>query len=261
MNNQKSISKIFSLKGKHVLITGSTRGIGNAFAKAFLNAGCNVWIHGRNEDKCKQVAKDLNTPYWVAADMLNENAVEIISDKINQHTGKLDILINNAAIEKINPFNKFNLKKFDETFQVNVRAVIKLTYAMLPLLKASDSASVINITSIHQEIPYPHNMAYSMSKAAIGMFTKTLALELAPFGIRVNNFAPGAVKTEINREVIEENEDQFNEWIPLGRVAEVEDMTGSILYLASDASKYVTGTTLYADGGYSQNLVRYRPEE
>ncbi len=130
-----------------------------------------------------------------------------------------------------------------------------------PPLKRSPAGSIINITSIHQTVPYPNNAAYSMSKAALAMFTKVAALELAPRHIRVNNFAPGAVETDINRDVLDAiGRDKFQEWIPLGRVAITREMIGPALFLASNASSYVTGTTLYADGGYRQNLVRYRPE-
>lgn len=95
---------------------------------------------------------------------------------------------------------------------------------------------------------------------ALAMFTKAIAVELAPFGVRVNNLAPGAVETEINRDVIQEiGENKFREWIPAGRVAQSDEMIGPVVFLASDAASYVTGATLYADGGYLQNLVRYRP--
>jgi NAD(P)-dependent dehydrogenase (short-subunit alcohol dehydrogenase family) len=174
---------------------------------------------------------------------------------------RLDALVNNAGVEIIMPVERMNMDTFDLIWRVNVRAPVELTHLLLPLLRKAGGASVINVTSIHQETPYPNNSAYSMSKAALGMFTKTAALEFTPYGVRVNNLAPGAVETEINREVIEEiGRDSFGEWIPLGRVAQTDEMIGPALFLASDASSYVTGTTLYADGGHLQNLVRYRPE-
>ena len=135
-----------------------------------------------------------------------------------------------------------------------------LTHLLLPLLKKSSGASVINITSVHETIPYPHNASYSMSKAALCMFTRVMALELAPHKIRVNNLAPGAVETDLNRDVLDRiGRDKFAEWIPLGRVATADEMIPPAVFLASDASKYITGTTLYAEGGYIHNLVRYRP--
>jgi gluconate 5-dehydrogenase len=168
--------------------------------------------------------------------------------------------VNNAGIEPVMPLEKLELAKFDACFAVNVRAPMQLTTALLPLLKAANGASVINVTSIHDTTPYPHNAVYSMSKAALAMFTKVAAIELAPFKIRVNNLAPGAIETDINREVIEQmGRQNFAQWIPAGRVGTVDEVVGPALFLASDAASYVTGATLYADGGYRHNLLRYRP--
>jgi len=169
----------------------------------------------------------------------------------------LDILINNAGIEYTNPIEEYEEGVFDRTFDINVKSVIALTHRLIPLLKQSESGNILNVTSIHQETPYPNHAIYSMSKAALGMFTKCLALELAPYNIRVNNFAPGAVRTEINQEVVDYLEDKFKEWIPLGRVAHTSEMIGTALYLCSSASSYTTGATFYVDGGYREHIVRY----
>jgi len=249
------IEQYFDLKGRKVLVTGSTRGIGYALAKGFLNVGCEVWIHGRKASDCERVAHELDT-HWVNGDLGSVEAVEKIANEILA-MGELDVLINNAAIEHHNPIEDFDLKVLEHTFHVNVRAPNLLIHRLLPLLKKSSSGNILNITSIHQETPYPKHSAYSMSKAALGMLTKCLALELAPYHIRVNNFAPGAVKTEINQQVVEAMERKFNAWIPLGRVASVDEMVGTALYLCSDAASYVTGSTFYVDGGYRQNIVRY----
>jgi NAD(P)-dependent dehydrogenase (short-subunit alcohol dehydrogenase family) len=173
---------------------------------------------------------------------------------------KLDILVNNAAVEFIMPFEKTDFAKSEATWRVNVRAAQELTHALLPLLLKSGKGSIINVSSIHDSMPYPHNLDYNMSKAALNMFSRSLALELGPKGIRVNNLSPGAVETDINKDVIDQiGRDKFGEWIPLGRVSTVQEMLGPAIFLASDASSYVNGATLYADGGYMLNLVRYRP--
>lgn len=246
-----------SMKNKLAFVTGSTRGIGKATAAGLLAAGCKVWIHGKDEESCRQTCEELNANGWIALDLSEADAGRRLSCEVRSQIGSLDILINNAGIEAFNPFEEFDLELYDNIFQVNVRSAVSLTYGLLPLLKQSSNGIIINITSIHQEIPYPKNMAYSMSKAALAMFSRTLALELAPYNIRVNNFAPGAVRTEINREIIDQFEDKFREWIPLQRVAETKEMIGSILYLCSDSSSYTTGSTLFADGGYSLNFIRY----
>jgi NAD(P)-dependent dehydrogenase (short-subunit alcohol dehydrogenase family) len=247
------------LDGKVALITGSTSGIGKALAQGFAAAGARVWLHGRNEVAGETLAQQLGTRF-VAADLAQAEQVERLAQTLLAAEERLDILVNNAGVEIIMPIEQMNMDNLDMIWRVNVRAPFQLTHLLLPRLKQT-RGSVINITSIHDTMPYPNNSAYSASKAALAMFTKTIAVELAPHGVRVNNFAPGAVETEINRDVIREiGEDKFREWIPLGRVAQTDEMIGPALFLASDASSYVTGTTLYADGGYLQNLVRYRPE-
>jgi gluconate 5-dehydrogenase len=247
------------LDGKVALITGSTSGIGKALAQGFAAAGARVWLHGRNELAGETLAQQLGTRF-IAADLSQSEQVERLAQTLLAAEERLDILVNNAGVEIIMPIEQMNMDNLDMIWRVNVRAPFQLTHLLLPRLKQT-RGSIINITSIHDTMPYPNNSAYSASKAALAMFTKTIAVELAPHGVRVNNFAPGAVETEINRDVIREiGEDKFREWIPLGRVAQTDEMIGPALFLASDASSYVTGTTLYADGGYLQNLVRYRPE-
>jgi NAD(P)-dependent dehydrogenase (short-subunit alcohol dehydrogenase family) len=245
----------FKLEGKHVLVTGSTRGIGEALARGFKNAGCEVWIHGREANDCQVVAQRLHA-HWVHGDLEKSDEILMVADKILQ-TGRLDILVNNAAIEVPNPIGEFDPGLFDKIFRINLKAPMVLINRLLPLLIKSGSGNILNITSIHQEVPYPNNSLYSMSKAALGMLGKCLALELAPYNIRVNNLAPGAVRTDINKDVIDSMEDQFRAWIPLGRVATVDEMIGSALYLCSEASSYATGSTLYIDGGYKEHIVRY----
>lgn len=248
------------LEGRIALVTGSTGGIGRAIAEGFAAQGAKVWVHGRREAAGRALAEQLGGRF-VQADLAHESEVARLADALLENEQQLDILVNNAGVEIIMPVEQLDLAKLDLMWAVNVRAPIQLTHALLPLLRRAQGASIINVTSIHDTMPYPHNAAYSLSKAALAMFTKAAAVELAPLGIRVNNFAPGAVETEINREVIREvGEDKFREWIPLGRVAQADEMIGPALFLASSMSSYMTGATLYVDGAYLQNLVRYRPE-
>jgi len=249
------IEKYFNLKGKKVFITGSTRGIGRALAKGFVESGCEVWIHGRKAKDCEAVAAQLGAK-WINGDLSKKEEVSRIGDYFLS-LGTLDILINNAAIECANPIEALDTELFDSTFDVNVKAVTALIYKLIPLLKKSVSGTIMNVTSIHQETPYPNHSAYCMSKAALGMLTKCLALELAPYNIRINNFAPGAIRTEINKKVVDEMEGDFKKWIPLGRVGSPDEMIGTALYLCSNASSYVTGATFYVDGGYREHIVRY----
>jgi NAD(P)-dependent dehydrogenase (short-subunit alcohol dehydrogenase family) len=250
------------LKGKVALVTGSSRGIGRAIAEGFVRAGARVWFHG-TDDSSKPIADNLSQPF-VAADFTSPDDVQRMAETIASNEARLDILVNNAGIEPIMPVESIDMGKFDACFAVNVRSPLQLTTALLPLLKRSGAlagASIINITSIHDSVPYPHNSVYSMSKAALAMFTKTASIELAPLKIRVNNLAPGAIETDINREVIDQiGRDKFARWIPAGRVGTVDEVVGPALFLASDGASYVTGATLYADGAYRHHLVRYRPD-
>ncbi|MGA2547335.1 MAG: SDR family oxidoreductase [Rectinemataceae bacterium] len=251
--------ELFKLDGKVALVTGSGRGIGKAIAEGFAAAGARVWVHARDREKGRRIAEAIGGRY-VRADLSSSADIAAMVREIGNEEKKLDILVNNAALEVILPFEKTDMAKADEIWRVNVRAAEELTFTLLPLLKAAGRASIINITSIHDSMPYPYNLDYNMSKAALNMFTRTLAVELGPKGIRVNSLAPGPVETDINRAVIDSiGRDKFGEWVPLGRVSTVEEMIGPAIFLASEASSYVNGATLYADGGYMLNLVRYRP--
>ncbi len=248
------------LRGKTALVTGSTQGIGKALARGLASAGAYVWVHGRDPSG-EAFAHEIGGTF-VQADLEIESEVAALTRKVLTETACLHVLINNAGLERIMPLETLDLAQFDRIWRVNVRAPAQIIRDLLPALKAARGASVINVTSIHEEVPYPSNAAYGVSKAALSMLSITAALELAPFDIRVNNLAPGAIETDINRAVIEKvGREKFNEWIPAGRVGRVDDVIGPALFLASDLSRYVTGTTLFADGGYRRNLVRYRPEE
>lgn len=253
----------FRLDGRIALVTGSTKGIGKAIAQGFAAAGAKVYLHGRDVAAGEALAEKLGGVF-VAADLSTTQGVAGIVQAISSREKKLDILVNNAGMEHVMPLgtDAFSITTFDKMWTVNVRSAVDLLNQFVPMLRASGHASVINVTSIHDTMPYPQNTAYSMTKAALAMLTKGSAVELAPLGIRVNNLAPGAVETDINRAVIEQiGRDKFAEWIPAGRVANVAEMVGPAIFLASAASSYVTGATLYADGGYLQHLVRYRPDE
>lgn len=250
---------MFSVANKIVLITGSTTGIGRTLAEGFQAAGAEVWGHGPDPAQLDDLDSVL-AGRVVTADFTQPEQIEAMAAELAQKLPRLDVLINNAGIEIIMPMELWDMAIFHKTLQINTYAPVHLTNLLLPLLKQSPGASIINLTSVHETLPYPHNAAYSMSKAALNMFTKTMSLELAPFGIRINNLAPGAVETNMNREVLKRiGHDKFAEWIPLGRVAQAAEMVPPAIFLASDASIYMTGATLFQEGGYIHNLVRYRP--
>ncbi len=253
------IRLVFSLTGKTALVTGSTRGIGRDIAIGLAEAGAEVIVHGRNRQLGEDLAGRIGGHY-LGGDLSKSEAVEELADGVREIVARLDALVNNAGMETVMRVENLDLDEFDRVWAVNARAPVLLTKLLLPLLKRSRAASIINVTSIHDRVPFPYDASYSMSKAALDMFTRTLMLELSPIGIRVNSLAPGAVETDLNRAQIEEiGRDTLAEWIPLGRVASTEEMIGPAVFLASDASSYVTGATIYADGGYMHNVLRFRP--
>lgn len=249
-----------SLVGRRALVTGATQGIGLAIARGFAKAGADVWVSGR--DSLGLALQPEFGDRFVQADLNDPDGATSLAQAIVSRCDRLDILVNNAGVEKPMSVERLSLDALDETWRVNARAPVQLVSALLPMLKASGRASVINITSIHSTTPYAGNLAYCMSKAALEMATKVAAIELAPFGIRVNNLSPGAIETDINRDVLDRiGRQKFAEWIPSGRVGIVEEVVGPAIFLASDAASYVTGTTLCADGAYNLNLLRYRADE
>ncbi|WBU37519.1 SDR family NAD(P)-dependent oxidoreductase [Homoserinibacter sp. YIM 151385] len=238
------------LAGTTALVTGSSRGIGAGLADALEAAGVTVLRHG---SPAHAAAEGL-----LVADLATPEGVEELARAVAGRTDRLDLLVNNAGVELPARLAELDAAALSRTLEVNLAAPLLLTRALLPLLRAGRGRSVVSITSIHDDVPYAGNVAYVASKAGLEAATRTMALELAPEGIRVNSIAPGAIETDINREVIEEmGRERFESWIPLGRVGEVEDLVGALLFLASEASRYVTGTRLLVDGGYSQALLRY----
>ncbi len=253
------VDELISVEGARCLITGSTRGIGRELAGVLVDLGMDIWVHGRNESDAKRVADSLGCR-WVSGDLGVPSEVDAIAEKITSETDHLDAIINNAGMESVRAVGKIDREVLEASLQVNLVAPILLIESLLAMLKKSENAAIINVTSIHDQVPYPHNAVYSATKAALAMYTKTAAVELAPLGIRVNNLAPGAIETEINSEVIDAvGREKFENWIPMGKIGKAKDLAATVVLLLSSGSGYSTGSTIYVDGGYMHNLLRYRP--
>ena len=251
------------LKGKNVLITGATSGIGQAIAVQFASEGANVALNYRRDisklddtkqliaQKCRQTNVSGIKTLPVEADVSQEENVVRMCKEVVEQLGSLDILINNAGIQTASPSHKLDIADFDKVMQVNLRgAYLCARETIAHFMQRGYSGTVINVSSVHEIIPRPTYISYSMSKGAMENMTKTLALEYAPHNIRVNAIAPGATATPINSWTEDTKKKQEVEsHIPMGRVGTSEEMAIITAFLASDAAAYITGQTLFIDGG------------
>lgn len=248
------MKNLFSVENKKVLVTGGTRGIGLSLVETFNALGADVIIHGETKELAKEIGEKLNIRYcW--GDFTSESEIKNLIKQVSEYTDVLDVVVNNAGAEFHAEVEDMTEDLYEKANQINVKSPLILMKNFLPLLKNSKHPSIINITSIHDVVPVRGNGAYCLSKASLAMLTKVGSLEYAKYGIRVNSVAPGAIRTDMNREIVKEM--PFDEWIPMGRVGDVEEIAYPAVFLASEASSYMTGATLYVDGGYKENLLRY----
>lgn len=251
------------LKGKKVLITGAATGIGRATALELAQHGCDIMINyfpseeGKREAEkvaheiCEEVKKKLCRGLIYPADISQEDQVINMFDHLKKEWGGLDILINNAGIQKKVPSHELSLEEFNRVITTNMTGTFLCSREALKIFVSQDRKGIIiNNTSVHQLIPKPQYLSYSMSKGAVANLTRTLALEYASKGIRVNSVAPGAIETGINPwSKDEKREQEIEKHIPVRSVGHAEEIARAIRFLASDESNYVTGQTLFVDGG------------
>ncbi len=245
----------FSLKGKVAIITGGSRGIGRAIALAFAKAGADIVVASRKLDSCEAAAKEIEglggRALAVSAHAAKPDELENLVDETLRAFGKIDILVNNAGT---NPHfgATIDIEKgaWDKTFDVNVNGVFLLIQLAFDKWMREHGGAVINMASVAGLKPAPFTGTYCVTKAALIMLTRVLAAELGAFGIRVNAIAPGFIKTDMSKAVW--TSDMFKEHVktmPIPRIGETEDIVGAALYLASEASSFMTGETIVIDGG------------
>ena len=244
----------FDFNDKIILVTGGGAGIGRACAEAFAKAGGQIVIAENNEDHRAQIQEALPKATVIDCDVTKPSDVEKLAKAIEDQFGRLDVLINNVGhYVHAQPFETLTLDQIDEIINVNLRQLLNVTHAAIPLLKtAGRGASIVNITSIEAYRAIPTCTTYAACKAAITGFTKSLALELGPLGIRVNDVAPETTDTPqcpIEYMIPDENKKHIKHWIPLGRFGKPDDCANAALYLASPMAEWVTGTAINVDGG------------
>jgi glucose 1-dehydrogenase len=252
------------LKGKNVLVTGGTSGIGQAIAVRFAEYGANVAInYRRSADEAAETEGQVQAcaakvrqegvrDVLVQGDVSNEDdVVRMLADAVDQ-LGGIDVLINNAGIQISRPSEELSAADFDRVLAVNLRgSFLCAREAIRSFLERDTPGVIINISSVHQLIPKPSYLGYSVSKGGMMNLTRTLALEYAGRGIRVNAIGPGATVTPINRAWVDDpvKRDQVTSHIPMPRPGEADEMAGVACFLASDDAAYITGQTIYVDGG------------
>lgn len=244
------------LKDKVAIVTGAARGIGRAIALGFSDEGATVVVNdcradGQGEEVAQKMRASGGKATFIQADVSELSEQEkLISTAIHEFGG-VDILVNNAGVEFREPFLESKPETWERTLAVNLRGTYFLSQRAARVMRLSGKGRIINIASVHAEVPLQERSIYSISKSGMAMLTKSLALELAAHGITVNAIGPGAILTAMNSESLADasRRAKLLARIPLGRIGEPEDIVGAAVFLASSDSDYVTGTTIYVDGG------------
>jgi glucose 1-dehydrogenase len=251
------------LAGKIAAITGASQGIGLAIAQQFATEGADIaFCYRSNKGGADEVVASIRKLGRKAAGLQYDvgkvaEGQKFIADTITQF-GKIDILVNNAGLERRADFWDVTETDYDTVLDVNLKGVFFITQAFVKHRLAVGSkpgGKIINISSVHEELPFPHFASYCASKGAVKMLTRNLSIELAPFGITINSIAPGAIETPINKSLLNDPAklSALLQNIPLKRLGTPEDVANMALFLASDESSYATGTTFFLDGGLTWN--------
>ncbi len=247
------------LENKVAIVTGAGQGIGRAIAESYAQNGARVVVGDINSEKAQKVADAINTggercAMAQAFDVSNEGQVEEVVQKTVQEFGRLDVMVNNAAILKAHLIVDFPLKEWQDVFRVNMEGTFLCSRAAArQMIKQGQSGAIVNTSSAAALRVDPHMVAYNSSKMGLTALTKTAALEAAPYGIRVNSVLPGPIQNTLLWQYLTDTtpgaSDELVQDLPLRRIGYPEDVVGAVLWLCSDAASFITGQLLSVDGG------------
>lgn len=250
--------ELFSLKGKTVAITGASSGFGHHFAGVLAKSGASLILGARRLDKIQDRVTEINDAggkaLGVSLDVRDPDSCESFLGTAQSEYGSVDVLINNAGVEAgAKTYAMIDEKDWDYVFETNLKSVWRLSkmYTQMNVSSKKKEGNIVNIASITAYRTIKGQFPYAVSKAALVKATEIMALESAKFGIRVNALAPGYILTDVSRLLLEgERADTFVKGIPMRRYGQFDDLNGPLLMLCSDASKYMTGSTVVVDGGH-----------
>ena len=236
------------LQGKRAVVTGAAHGIGRAIAAAFVAEGAQVLLADIDADGAARAAADLGQQA-VTADVSRKSEIERIFAQVTERWGGLDILVNNAGVTHAAELDDLTEDDFDRVFAINLKSALWATQAAARLM--APGSTVVNLSSVNAVLAIPNQIPYAISKAAIKQLTNVTALALAPKGIRVNAIGPGSIMTAMLQGIMSDQaaQDRILSRTPLGRWGEPEEVAAIAVFLASSESSYITGQTIYPDGG------------
>ncbi len=248
---------IFDLTGKTAIVTGGSRGLGEMAAKALAKAGADVAVCGRDAEKLDQVASEIKDLGRKSAgfglDVLSKEAVREGIDRIVEHFGHVDILVNNAGVNHRMPVLEYPEELWDQVINTNLKGYFLVAQAIAPQMIERGYGKIINMSSIMGTVALPLQVAYASSKGGVDQMTKVMALEWAKQGVRVNAIGPTYFETELVAQ-LRNDPDRFNfinDRTPMGRWGQPEELEGLVIFLAAPASDFITGQTIYIDGGWT----------
>jgi len=252
--------KLFDLTGRHALVTGSSMGIGRALATGLAEAGAKIVLNARDATRLETAAEDLRATgaevHTLVFDATDAEAVQTAIDAFEASEGPIDILVNNAGMQHRQALHEFEYDKFEQIISTNLTSVFSVSQAVARYMIKRQKGKIINIASVMSLLARPSVAPYTATKGAVSNLTKGMAADWGPLGLNCNAIAPGYFRTELNKALTEDQ--LFSEWLikrtPAGRWGDVDELVGAAVFLASRASDFVNGQTIFVDGGITATV-------